>query len=90
MATSERISRGFHRVGLFLAAITMVVGFILMAIDVVHLKLWDVRVDQLPLLIATFLFGLLEVGLACLAVYGIFRAIGSGSLAALRLCKGER
>jgi hypothetical protein len=31
-----------------LAAITMVVGFVFIAMDVVHLKLWEVRADQLP------------------------------------------
>jgi hypothetical protein len=76
MATSQRVSRGFHRLGLFLAAITMVVGFVLIAMDVVHLKLWDVGANQLPMVIAGFLVGLLEVGLVCLAVYGLVRAIG--------------
>jgi hypothetical protein len=84
MAHESRISRGFHRLAIFLAAITMVVGFVLIAMDVVHLKLWDMRADQLPMVIAAFLVGLFEVGLACLAVYGIVRAIG-WSLAALRL-----
>jgi hypothetical protein len=54
----------------------MVVGLVLIAMDVVHLKLWEVRADQLPMVITGFLVGLLEVSLACLAVYGIVRAIG--------------
>jgi hypothetical protein len=76
MSTSQRVSRGFHRVGLFLAAITMLVGFLVIGLDVVHLKLWDIRLGDVPMVAVALLIGLLEVSLACLAVYGLVRAIG--------------
>ena len=44
--------------------------------DVAHNKLWEVRTDELPMVTAALLIGLLEVSLACLVVYGLVRAIG--------------
>ena len=35
-----------------------------------------VRADDVPMVTSAFLIGLLEVGLACLIVYGVVRAIG--------------
>jgi hypothetical protein len=78
MSTSQRVSRGFHRLGLFLAAILLVVGLVFMALDLVHLKLFETlpRLEDLPVLVFGILAGLIGLGVACLAVYGLVRAIG--------------
>jgi len=84
MGTPQRISRGFHRVGVFLAAMIFAIGFTLIISDAVRLRLWDVRLDDLPMVLASVLLGLICLGLVCLALYGLVRAIGwvIGSFAA--------
>jgi hypothetical protein len=74
MATSQRLSRGFHRLGLFLAAIVLAIGLGVSVADIVRLGPWGQ--DDIPVLILGVVSGLIILGLACLAVYGIVRAIG--------------
>jgi hypothetical protein len=76
MSTSQRVSRGFHRLGLLLAGITLAIGLVLIAIDAVKLKLWDVGPSDVPVVVMGVLAGFIEVGIACLVVYGVVRAIG--------------
>ena len=76
MATSQGIRRGFHRLGLILAALLLVAGLAMMVVDAVHLKLWDASLSDLPVVVGGVLIGLFGLGLACLAVYGLVRAIG--------------
>ena len=57
MSTSQRVSRGY-RLGLFLAAILLIVGLglivglALAVADFLNLRLWDIREDQLPMVVA--------------------------------------
>ena len=73
---SERLSRGSHRLGLLLAAILFVIGLAAVVADAVHLRLWEAKLSDLPVVIGGVLIGLLGLSLACLAVYGLVRAIG--------------
>jgi hypothetical protein len=57
MSASQRLSCGFHTLGLFLAAITMVINFLLIGRDVAHNKLWEVSTDELPMVTAALLIG---------------------------------
>ena len=75
-STSQRVSRGSHRLGLLLAAILFVIGFAFIVADIVYLRLWDIKISDLPVVIGGILVGLLGLTLACLAVYGVVRAIG--------------
>jgi len=76
MGTSQRVSRVSHRVGLVLASIALVIGLAVTVADAVHLQLWTVTLDELPVVIGGVVLGLLGLGLACLLVYGLVRAIG--------------
>jgi hypothetical protein len=55
-----------------------------MVADAARFKLWDAGQGAMPLLVAGVLIALVGLGVACLAVYGIVRAIGwvIGGLAA--------
>ena len=74
--SSQRVSRGFHRLGLSLAAILLVVGLAAMAADAVHLRLWDVSRGELPTTVFGVVMAMTGLALACLALYGLIRAIG--------------
>jgi hypothetical protein len=84
MSASQRVSRGFHQLGLLLAATLLAIGLPLMVADPVRLKLWEAGQGDIPVLVFAVLIALVGLGLACLAVYGVIRAIGwvIGSLAA--------
>jgi hypothetical protein len=73
---SQRVSRGFHRLGLIFALIAGAVRIGFIAHDVVTLRLWEVTYGDLPVVLFGALVGLVEVVVVCLAVYGIVRAIG--------------
>jgi hypothetical protein len=73
---SQRVSRGFHRLGLIFALIAPAVRIGFIAHDVVTLRLWEVTYGDLPVVFFGALVGLVEVALVCLAVYGVVRAIG--------------
>jgi hypothetical protein len=65
MSTSERVSRGFHRLELFLAAIPLLAGGVFatyLAVDTANIT---PLVRGLPITLAV-----------TLAVYGVVRAIG--------------
>jgi hypothetical protein len=47
-----------------------------MVADAVRLKLWDAGQGDIPVLVVGVLIALGGLGLACLAVYGVVRAIG--------------
>jgi hypothetical protein len=47
-----------------------------MVADAVRFKLWDAGQGDIPVLVAGALIALVGLGLACLAVYGVVRAIG--------------
>jgi hypothetical protein len=47
-----------------------------MVAEAVRLKLWDAGQGDIPVLIVGVLFALFGLGLVCLAVYGVVRAIG--------------
>ena len=76
MSASQRVSRGFHQLGLLLAATLLTMCLPLMVAEAVRLKLWDAGQGDIPVLIVGVLFALFGLGLVCLAVYGVVRAIG--------------
>ena len=76
MSTSQRVSRGFHRIGVFLSTFVLGVGMVLIISDAIRLRLWDVRLDDLPMVVGGVVLGLIGLALACLALYGLVRAIG--------------
>jgi hypothetical protein len=76
MSASQRVGLGFHQLGLLLAATLLAIGLPLMVADAVRLKLWEAGQGDIPVLIFGVLIALIRLGLACLAVYGVVRAIG--------------
>ena len=76
MSASQRVGLGFHRLGILLAATLLTIGLPLMVADAVRLKLWDAGQGDIPVLVVGVLIALGGLGLACLAVYGVVRAIG--------------
>jgi hypothetical protein len=76
MSASQRVSRGFHRLGLVFALIAGVVRIGFIAHDAVTLRLWEVTYGNLPVLLFGAVVGLVEVAVVCLVVYGLVRAIG--------------
>ena len=76
MSASQRVGRGFHQLGLLLAATLLAIGLPLMVADAVRLELWDAGQGDILMLIAGVLIALVGLGIACLAVYGVVRAIG--------------
>ena len=76
MSASQRVSRGFHQLGLLLAATLLTMCLPLLVAEAVRLKLWDAGQGDIPVLIVGVLFALVGLGLVCLAVYGVVRAIG--------------
>ena len=48
LSRPQRIRRGFHRLGLFLAAILLTIGLVLMAFDVADLNVWHLRREDFP------------------------------------------
>jgi hypothetical protein len=76
MSVSQRVSRGFHQLGLLLAATLLAIGLPLMVADPVRLKLWEAGQGHIPVLIVGVLIALVGLGVACLAVYCVVRAIG--------------
>ena len=76
MSASQRVSRGFHQLGLLLAATLLAIDLALMVAGAVRLKLWDAGQGDSPVLVVGVLIALVGLGLACLAVYGVVRAIG--------------
>jgi hypothetical protein len=76
MSASQRVDRGFHQLGLLLAATLLAIGLPLMVGDGVRLKLWDAGQGDILVLVAGVLIALVGLGIACLAVYGVVRAIG--------------
>ena len=76
MSASQRVSRGFHQLGLLLAATLLAIDLPLMVTGAVRLKLWDAGQGDIPVLVVGVLIALVGLGLACLAVYGVVRAIG--------------
>jgi hypothetical protein len=81
---AQRLSRGFHRLGLISALIAGAVRIAFIAHDAATLRLWEVTYGDLPVVLFGALIGLVEVAVVCLAVYGLVRAIGwvIGGLAA--------
>jgi hypothetical protein len=73
---AQRLSRGFHRLGLILALIAGAVRIAFIAHDAVTLRLWEVTYGDLPVVFFGALIGLVEVAVVCLAVYGVVRVIG--------------
>jgi hypothetical protein len=71
---SQGLSRGFHRLGLFIAAIVLAIGIAVDVADIVRLGPWAQK--DLPVLIPGVLIGLIILGVACVAAYGLVRAIG--------------
>jgi hypothetical protein len=49
---------------------------VLIISDAIRLRLWDVRLDDLPMVVGGVALGLIGLALACLALYGLVRAIG--------------
>ena len=76
MSASQRVSRGSHQLGLLLAATLLAIGLPLMVADAVRLKLWEAGQGDIPVLVIGVLIALVGLGLTCLAVYGVVRAIG--------------
>jgi len=76
MSASQRVGLSFHQLGLLLAATLLAIGLPLMVADAVRLELWDAGLGDIPVLVVGVLIALVGLGLACLAVYGVVRAIG--------------
>ena len=76
MSTSQRVSRGFHRIGVFLSMFVLAVGLVLIISNVIRLRLWDIQLDELPMVFGGLVIGLIILGVACLSIYGLVRAIG--------------
>jgi hypothetical protein len=76
MSASQRVSRGSHQLGLLLAATLLTIGLPLMVADAARPKLWDAGQGDIPVLAVGVLIALVGLCLACLAVYGVVRAIG--------------
>jgi hypothetical protein len=70
------VSRNFHRLGLFVAAIILVAGLLLMAKDALGVRFWDLIPADIPFLAGGIAIGLTGIGLVSLAAYGIVRGIG--------------
>jgi hypothetical protein len=73
---AQRLSRGFHRLGLIFALIAGAVRIAFIAHDALTLRLWEVTYGDLPVVLFGAMIGLVEVAVVCLAVYGVVRAIG--------------
>ena len=76
MSASQMVGFSFHQLGLLLAATLLAIGLPLMVADAVRFKPWDAGHGDIPMLLAGVLIALVGLSLACLAVYGVVRAIG--------------
>ncbi len=76
MSASQRVGLGFHQLGLLLAATLLAIGLPLMVADAVRFKLWDAGQGDIPVLVVGVLIAMVGLGIACVAVYGVVRAIG--------------
>lgn len=72
----DRISKGAHRLGLAVAAIIVAAGLLLMAKDAIGLQLWELTLNDIPILGRNVSVVLIAIGLVALAAYGLVRAIG--------------
>ena len=54
----------------------LAVGLVLIISDVIRLRLWDIQLDELPMVFGGLVIGLIMLGVACLSIYGLVRAIG--------------
>ena len=72
----QKISRGFHLLGLFLAGALALVILAGAAIDFVQHRLWEVRASELPMVVGMLLVAVLGYGLVCVALYFLVRAVG--------------
>jgi len=54
----------------------LAVGLVLVISDVIRLRLWDIQLDELPMVFGGLVIGLIILGVACLSIYGLVRAIG--------------
>ena len=69
---SQRVSRGFHRLGLLLAASLFVIGLAFVVADLVRVG----GLLSLDALIMRAAIGFVGLCWACVALYGLIRAIG--------------
>jgi hypothetical protein len=76
LSRPQRIRDDFHRLGLFLAGLPLVIGVVLMAFDVVDLDLWHVRRADILTDIGDLALGALGVLLVCSALWAIVRGLG--------------
>ena len=72
----QRIRRGFRRLGLFLAAILLTIGLVLMAFDVADLNVWHLRREDFPTASIDIGLGALSLVFACLALWATVRGLG--------------
>lgn len=68
-----RRRRRFHRLGITSAVTAMAIGAAVIAVGVVRLQLWEVQNDVLAIIVG---FSVVTLGAACIAIYGVVRAIG--------------
>ena len=73
---NSEVSRNFHRLGLFVAAMIFSAGLLLMAKDALGLRFWDLIPADIPILGRNISIVLIGIGLVSFAAYGIVRAIG--------------
>src|SRR5262245_10290212 len=73
---AQRVSSGFHLLGLICALIAAAVRIAFIAHDIVTLRLWGVTYGDPPVVLFGPLIGLVEVAVVCVAVYGLVRALG--------------
>jgi hypothetical protein len=73
---NSEVSRNFHRLGLLVAALIFLAGLLLMAKDALGLRFWDLIPADIPILASGIAIGLIGIGIASFAGYGIVRAIG--------------
>ena len=72
----QRIRKTSQRLGLAVAAIIVVAGLLLMAMDAVGLRFGDLTPADMPILARGVAIGMTGIVLVALAAYGTVRAIG--------------
>ena len=72
-STDQKIRRGFHWLAVFLAAILLVLGLVLMTFDVGDF--WLGRADT-PISIGDLLLGAVGLLFACVVLWAAVRALG--------------
>ena len=74
LSTEHKIRRGFHWLAVFLAAILLAIGLVLMTFDVGDL--WHPGQEDITTSIGDLFVGAVGLFFACLALWAVVRAFG--------------